>query len=55
MEKIRPVVVLSSDIFTGLKVKVCVPVTGWKNTFDSYDWFVKLNRTISTIYPRYPV
>jgi len=42
MEKIRPVVVLSSDIFTGLKLKVCVPVTGWKNAFESYDWFVKL-------------
>ncbi|MDO9508686.1 MAG: type II toxin-antitoxin system PemK/MazF family toxin [Thermovirgaceae bacterium] len=42
MRKTRPVVVISSDAFSGLDLKVCVPVTGWKDEFDRYDWFAKL-------------
>lgn len=43
MQKIRPAVVLSSDeITTGLELKVIAPITGWKDDFENYAWFVKL-------------
>jgi mRNA interferase MazF len=43
MQKTRPAVVLSSDeVTTGLELKVIVPITGWKEDFENYAWFVKL-------------
>jgi mRNA interferase MazF len=43
MQKTRPAVVLSSDeVTTGLDLKVIVPITGWKEDFENYAWFVKL-------------
>jgi len=43
MQKTRPVVVISSDdLNTGLELKVTVPVTGWKETFENHGWFAKL-------------
>jgi len=43
MQKTRPVVVISSDeLTTGLELKVIVPITGWKDDFENYAWFVRL-------------
>lgn len=43
MQKTRPAVVLSSDEVTaGLELKVIVPITGWKEDFENYAWFVRL-------------
>lgn len=43
MQKTRPAIVLSSDeVTTGLELKVIIPITGWKEDFENYAWFVRL-------------
>lgn len=40
--KSRPAIVVSSDAVGKLAIKIVVPVTTWKNKFDSNIWMVKL-------------
>ena len=42
MQKIRPVVVLSSDAIRSLSVRVAVPLTGWHEQFQSSPWKVRV-------------
>lgn len=42
IQKIRPCVVVSSDLIGKLNLRVVVPITGWKDEFSSHLWFVKL-------------
>lgn len=42
IQKIRPCVVVSSNDIGQLPLKVIVPITGWKHTFEQYPWLVKL-------------
>jgi mRNA interferase MazF len=41
--KIRPAVVISSDTFRPLKVKIVVPLTSWQEKFRDSHWMVKIN------------
>lgn len=42
LQKIRPVVVLSSDAIRSLAVRVAVPLTGWQDHFQSSPWKVRI-------------
>jgi mRNA interferase MazF len=41
-KKKRPAVVISSDAVGRLPVKLCVPITGWQQTFANAIWHVRL-------------
>jgi len=40
--KSRPAVVISSDIFRPLKIKLVVPLTSWQEKFSVSQWMVKI-------------
>ena len=42
LQKIRPVVVLSSNTIRFLPVRVAVPLTGWQEQFQSSPWKVRV-------------
>ncbi len=42
LQKIRPMVVLSSDTIRLLTVRVAVPLTGWQEHFASTPWKVRV-------------
>lgn len=42
LQKIRPVVVLSSDAIRSLSVRVSVPLTGWQEQFALTPWKVRV-------------
>lgn len=43
IKKVRPSVVLSENSIGRLPLRIVVPITDWKDSFDSYPWFVKLD------------
>ena len=47
IEKVRPSVVLSENSLGRLPLRIVVPITDWKDSFDSYPWFVKLDVSTS--------
>lgn len=40
--KSRPAVVMSSDVFRPLKIKLVVPLTSWQEKFSWSQWMVKI-------------
>ena len=42
LQKIRPMVVLSSNSIRSLPVRVTVPLTGWQSHFQSSPWKVRI-------------
>ncbi len=42
MQKRRPCVVISADYLTSLPLRVVVPITAWKPSFEGKPWFVRL-------------
>ncbi len=46
LQKIRPVVVLSSDAIRSLTVRVAVPLTGWQEQFTSAPWKVRVEPNV---------
>ncbi len=42
IRKIRPGIIVSSNELGILRLKVIVPITGWKNEFIDVPWMVKL-------------
>ncbi len=45
MKKVRPVAVINSDALQCLPLRLVVPITGWKDTFDGKLSHVKLKPT----------
>lgn len=48
MQKVRPVVVISSDAAGKLPIKLVAPITGWDNRYSSNFWHVKVNPSPGT-------
>jgi mRNA interferase MazF len=42
IKKIRPAIIVSDDALGKLPLKIIVPVTDWKETFDIAPWMVKI-------------
>ncbi|PSB25234.1 type II toxin-antitoxin system PemK/MazF family toxin [Stenomitos frigidus] len=42
MQKNRPAIVISADDLTRLKLRLVIPITGWKPTFASVPWLIQL-------------
>ncbi len=43
IQKTRPAIVISADGLVGLRLRLVVPLTGWKPAFASYAWLVQIN------------
>ncbi|MCA9124742.1 MAG: type II toxin-antitoxin system PemK/MazF family toxin [Planctomycetaceae bacterium] len=43
IKKIRPSVVLSENAIGKLPLRIVVPITDWKDSFEKYPWFVKID------------
>jgi mRNA interferase MazF len=42
IRKIRPAIVVSSDIIGNLPLKTVVPVTNWNENFSKYPWLIQI-------------
>lgn len=42
IQKTRPAIVISANDLTRLKLRLVVPITGWKPTFASVPWLIQL-------------
>jgi mRNA interferase MazF len=42
IQKTRPVIVISSDFIGKLPLKLVIPITDWKESFDLHIWHIKL-------------
>ena len=42
IRKARPAVVINSDLFGRLGIRIIVPITGWKEYYQEYPWIIKL-------------
>lgn len=42
MQKRRPCVLISADYLAGLPLRVVVPITSWRASFEGKPWFVRL-------------
>lgn len=42
IRKIRPAVIVSQDSIGRLPLRIVVPITDWKTSYDHYPWFVKI-------------
>lgn len=40
--KIRPAIVVSSNLIGKLPLKTIVPITNWSNSFENYPWIYKI-------------
>ncbi len=47
IKKIRPAIIISSDIFTPLRTKIVVPLTHWQEKFLKSQWMVKVNAEVN--------
>lgn len=45
IRKIRPAVIISADGLEGLKLRLVVPLTGWKASFVRFYWMVQIPPT----------
>lgn len=43
IQKTRPAIVISANGLQGLKLRLVVPITGWKSTFSSIPWIIQIN------------
>ncbi len=46
IQKIRPAIVISADGLSGLRLRLVVPITGWKSGFFSIPWIVQINPSL---------
>lgn len=42
IQKARPAVVINADGLKGLRLRLVVPITGWKDSFASITWIVQI-------------
>ncbi len=42
IKKIRPAMIISSDVTIGFDLKIVVPITSWRDEFSKIWWLVKL-------------
>jgi len=42
INKTRPAVIVNTDLMGKLPLKIIVPITGWRSSFSSAPWHVKL-------------
>ncbi len=42
IQKTRPAIVISAEELQGLKVRLVVPITGWKPWFSTIPWIVEI-------------
>lgn len=45
IQKKRPAVVISADGLAGLKIRLVVPISGWKSAFATIPWIVQIDPT----------
>lgn len=45
IQKTRPAVVISADGLVGLRLRLVVPITGWKSAFANIAWLVQITPT----------
>jgi mRNA interferase MazF len=45
IQKIRPAVIISSDLTIGHPVRLVVPITGWDSTYGRVRWIVPISNT----------
>ncbi|AFY86423.1 MAG: Endoribonuclease MazF9 [Chroococcidiopsis cubana SAG 39.79] len=45
IKKTRPAVIISRDGLSGLRIRLVVPITGWKPNFDRLSWIIQLSPT----------
>ncbi len=45
IKKVRPAVVVSSDVIGKLPLKTVVPITNWNEKFSQYPWILKIEPT----------
>ena len=45
--KTRPAIIISSDAFKTLKIKMVVPLTSWQEKFSTYQWMVKIDADVN--------
>ena len=43
ISKIRPAIVVSSDMIGKLPLKTIVPITNWSDSFKDYPWMIEIN------------
>ena len=43
IQKTRPAILISADGLAGLKLRLLVPLTGWKPAFSNIPWLVQIN------------
>ena len=44
-QKVRPAVVMSTELVGRLDLRIVVPITGWRPDYEPYRWFVRLDPT----------
>lgn len=42
IQKVRPAVVISADGLKGLRIRLVVPITSWKDSFANITWIVQI-------------
>ncbi|EJF06242.1 growth inhibitor [Thiovulum sp. ES] len=42
IKKVRPTIIVSSDIIGNLPLKTVVPITNWNEKFSNYPWLIKI-------------
>ena len=45
IQKIRPVVVISSDLLLSIPMRIIIPVTSWQEKFENRPFMVKISTT----------
>jgi mRNA interferase MazF len=46
IQKTRPAVLISADGLAGLKLRLVVPITGWKPAFSDIPWLVQIHPSV---------
>jgi len=47
IQKTRPVVIISTDLFAPIPLRIVIPITTWQDKFDHRPFMVKLSATVS--------
>jgi mRNA interferase MazF len=45
IQKTRPVVIVSSDLFSPIAVRISIPITSWKEKFNNRPFMVRIGAT----------
>ncbi|WP_026735547.1 type II toxin-antitoxin system PemK/MazF family toxin [Fischerella sp. PCC 9605] len=46
IQKTRPAIVISADGLEGLKLRLVIPITGWKPAFSGIPWIVQITPSL---------